>query len=137
MTGLPRALGLLGLVPFIALALVLLLGVGPKAYWLNALNIYALGIGSFMLGSWWRLSASGSTQLLLSNTLYLLLFFSLIIIPRYFLLVAAVVFVLTYYFEQHTELISIESEQYRSFRRLLTLVVVTSLLVGFCGAKLN
>ena len=130
MTRLQKALGFCGLIPFIALALALTLGIGQRAVVANALNLYAFGIGSFMLGSWWRVSTGKESQICLSNALFLLLFFVLVLIPVYFPLIAAAVFLLTYGIEQHTQIVDIERGNYGRFRKLLTAVVVACLFAS-------
>lgn len=130
MTRLQKALGFCGLIPFIALALALTLGIGQRAVVANALNLYAFGIGSFMLGSWWRVSTGKASQICLSNALFLLFFFALVLIPVYFPLIAAVVFLLTYGIEQHTQLVDIERGGYGGFRKLLIAVVIACLFAS-------
>jgi hypothetical protein len=124
-------LGRAGLLPFLALATASWLS---SAQWSQqALAIYALAIGSFLLGSWWGMALIRrySPALWLSNALVIAAVAALMLGNlRLSLLVLAALLVAIFGIEQRLRLFSPQPMYYQKLRAELTAVACLCLIVA-------
>lgn len=122
-----RLFGTLGLVPFVAPALILLFR--PEANWvIEALQLYAFGIISYLTGTWWLNQKNSHTKAaIVGHGLFLIAFFGLWLWPAGFFPLAALVLALLYLIERRSELAGRFESGYHTTRRRLTLVAIISL----------
>lgn len=127
-------LGYSGLIPFIALP-VLLYFSAAEIPWLPAiLNTYAFGIISFMCGTWWRAdtkTVAKTSALILSNCLFLIGFFSFTLAPKIWPLFASILLLLLFAIEHYTPLIGDFTPSYRRMRGTLSVVASMGMLFSF------
>lgn len=128
-TGVTRALGYAGLVPYV-LAAALVLAASPRADIAATLaGSYALAIICFLCGSWWGMaqrSAVAST-LLLSNAYLLLALGLYLFAAEWWALAAALLLAGAWICEQNSSLFRRYPRDYRRMRAILTLFTGTSM----------
>ena len=135
-TGVTRALGYAGLIPFV-LAAAMVLSASPYSALAQSLAAsYALAIICFLCGSWWGMaqrSAVGAT-LLLSNAYLLLALALFLLIPAWWALAAALLLVGALLCEQSRKLFPDYANEYRRMRAILTLLAAASMAsIHFAG----
>jgi hypothetical protein len=124
------ALGRAGLLPFVALPLLMLWLPGATALWSEALANYALAITCFLPGAWWGLSLirRSSSALLLSNALVIIAFAGRTLLdPGGFFVVAALLLVTTLAVERRHPLFRPQPRYYARLRLQLTIVACIGL----------
>jgi hypothetical protein len=127
------ALGRAGLIPFVALPLLMLGLPGAGALWSEALGNYALAITCFLPGAWWGLSLirRSASALLLSNALVIIAFAGRTLLdPRGFFLLAAVLLVTTLAVERRHPMFGPQPTYYARLRLQLTVVACIGLGVA-------
>lgn len=129
-------LGRAGLLPFLALPLLLAWDTRPDAAWAHVLAAYSFGILCFLVGAWWGLSLARQQRspLLLSNGVFLLLFFGYLALPlRGYLWLAAVLFIALLVVERRHPLFQQQPTYYANLRLMLSVTASLSLI---CAAVL-
>lgn len=130
-SGVVRALGYAGLIPFVAPAALALAGStqAPPASFIA--DSYALAIVCFLCGSWWGMAqASGRRATLLLSNAYLLLALALYLFtPDWWAIAAAALLTGAWLCEQSPRLFPAYPVEYRRLRAVLTLFASTSMLV--------
>lgn len=131
-----QTLGWLGLLPFPALALAVLLL--PGEHWSAWLAAYAVVIISFLAGAWWGIALLRNEYrvLLASNAVVVLTWFCYLLAGRWFLLAAAALLVLLQVIEGQHPMFSPQPRYYRQLRSRLTGIAALALIVAFF-AKLS
>ncbi len=125
------ALGRLGLIPFVALAAGMLLGVGNPALLSSALAGYSFGILAFLLGAWWGLALirQQASALLFSNIVFLVVLFSYLGMDyRGFFITAAIVFLALLVVERKHPLFRLQPAYYARMRTHLSAIAALALL---------
>jgi hypothetical protein len=128
-----RVLGWGGLLPFIALALGMLLLPGIAAAAANLLSHYAFGILCFLLGTWWGIGVMrpDPAPLVWSNAVFIALFLARAMLHGApFMVVAALLFVVLLLVERRLPAFSRQPAYYATLRARLSLVAAASLLLG-------
>jgi hypothetical protein len=126
-------LGWAGLLPFIALALAMLLLPGMAATAADLLSHYAFGILCFLLGTWWGIGVMrpDPAPLLWSNALFIALFFARSLLQGApFMVVAALLFLVLLLVERRLSAFRRQPAYYATLRARLSLVAAASLLFG-------
>lgn len=126
-----RLLGWLGLLPFPALALAVL--VLPGNHWSPWLAAYALAIISFLAGAWWGIALLRNEYrlLLASNAVVVLTWFCYLLAGHWFLLAAAGLLVLLTVIERQHRMFSPQPTYYRQLRSRLTAIAAIALGIAF------
>ena len=123
-------LGYAGLIPFVAVAVALILGVEHRLLSLSVINAYAFGIFCFLCGSWWGLGLPRDRReaLVFSNLLFLVAFFVFSLASEWWPLTACLLLVALFVIEQSGRIVPFASAAYRRMRGLLTLIAAGSML---------
>lgn len=126
-------LGACGLLPFIGLAIAIILDPHHALLWANVLSSYALAIICFLVGAWWGLALirRSGPALIMSNAAVLMAFFGHVLLPASgFLLLCAVLFGVILLVERSHPLFRPQPAYYARLRLHLTLVASASLLLA-------
>lgn len=123
------ALGIAGLAPFVAPALLVASGSSLSTAAAQFAAVYALTIICFLAGSWWGMAqGSGVRATLLLSNAYLLLALALyLLLPRWWALAAMLLLLGAWLCEQNGRLFPGYPEYYRRLRTALTLVAAGSM----------
>lgn len=127
------ALGRAGLIPFVALPLLMFWLPGAASLWAAALANYALAITCFLPGAWWGLSLirRSNSALLLSNALVIVAFSGRTLLdPDGFFLLAALLLVTTLVIEHRHPMFRPQPRYYARLRLQLTIVACAGLGVA-------
>ena len=128
-----RALGWAGLIPFVALPLLMFWLPGASTLWAAALANYALAISCFLPGAWWGLSLirRSASALVMSNVLVIVAFAGRTLLDtREFFVLAALLLAATLVFERRHPLFSPQPRYYARLRLALTTVACIGLLAA-------
>tara|TARA_R110002110_G_C13470525_1_gene720939 strand:+ start:53066 stop:53494 length:429 start_codon:yes stop_codon:yes gene_type:complete len=133
--GVPKTatwLGRAGLLPFLALPLLIVIDLHHRQLWENALAAYTLAIICFLLGAWWGLALIRRypLALVLSNVLLLVLFFSYLLLSmQIYFLIAAALFISILVIERRYDLFRLQPAYYSRLRLHLSLAASLALVV--------
>jgi len=124
------ALGLVGLIPFVIPAFLVVAGSGHADLSASIAETYAFGIICFLTGSWWgmALTPGHRAALLLSNLYFLAAFFIFLFALPWWPLAAAVLLIGIFVAELNTSLFPAFPDHYRNMRMALTLIASVSML---------
>ncbi len=142
------SIGLAGVIPFLALTVVVVLGfelfIGREV---SFLLTYGAVILSFLGGIiWGQILSSFSLKsekvglqkyLLISILPALISWVSLLIEPRFGLILLGICFGCLFFVDKKLKIININPVWYFKLRRILTILVVSSLLLSVVGISLN
>ena len=126
-----HTLGYAGLIPFVAPAMALALGIEHGLLSLSMVNVYAFGIISFLCGSWWgaALQRQQRAGLILSNALFLVAFFVFCFAIDWWPLAACLLLACLFVIERTGVAMPFTSRAYSSMRAVLTGIAAVSMLV--------
>lgn len=124
--------GLLGLLPFIAYPLYLLL-LSPVSSLIDEYYAtYALAIICFMMGTWWGQGLSENYKpIIVSVLLFFTALLCYLLFFEYWLMVAGILLLLLFSLERYTTILQGPSVEYQKLRFILTLGTSTSLIVSY------
>lgn len=135
-SGVTRALGFAGLIPFVLPAAMTLTASAHSGLAGSIAGSYALAIICFLSGSWWGMAQRSAvrTTLLLSNAYLLLALALYLFIPGWWALAAALLLAGAWLCEQSRALFPHYTSEYRRMRAILTLVAAASMaVIHFAG----